>query len=82
MKITSLKGYRWHSINLVPNLSSVAICTDEAPFRTTGRLFQLTVFGWVISLLVEYEGASEIAKIGKFHGPLWSRRRKLWYRDT
>lgn len=81
MKIISLKGYKWHSINVVPHLSSIAVCADEPPFRITGRMFQLSVLGYVVSLVVEYERADGTAKIGRFRGPLWSRKRKLWYRD-
>jgi hypothetical protein len=81
MKITKFRLCQWHSINLVPLYSWVPMCEDEPPFRVFGRLFQLTVLGWLVSLVVEYRGADGLAYISKVRGPLYSRKRKVWYRD-
>ena len=81
MKITSIKCFRWHSINLVPLYSWVPVCEDDPPFRVFGRWLQLTVLGWMVSLAIEYKGADGPARISKVRGPLYSRKRKVWYRD-
>lgn len=80
MRIDSFKVYKWHSINVVPHYASVAVVTDEPPYSVTGRWYTLTVLGWVVSLVIEHEGAGGLAQVGKVYGPLWSRRRKSWYR--
>lgn len=86
MKINYPHIYQWHSINLVPHFSATPIADepqgDPTKFATTGRLYQLTWFGYMINILIsEWNGAPKTNCGGRYYGPLWSRRKRRWYRD-
>jgi len=70
--------FKWHSINLLPHWSIVSICDDDT-FKIIGRAIQITIFGFVIDFMFP-ASKSKRAKFSPVFGPMWSRRRKLWYR--
>jgi len=70
-----LRVYPWHSINLIPGLSIAPVGTEH---EITGCLIQLTLFGCVISLM--FPTRQQRYFISKMYGPLYSRKRKVWYR--
>lgn len=74
-----LKAYRWHSINLIPHIE-VCPCDewDEAT-NTIGRLLMLTVFGWVITMVWRSKKQLGWSFPYGIKGPLYSRKRKIWY---
>lgn len=69
--------YPWHSINIIPNLGLVMTYDDsQVPVRY-GTMLEVCLFGQVFHLDLPIKlnrGWST-----KLRGPLWSKRRKVWY---
>jgi hypothetical protein len=70
-----LRVYPWHSINLIPHLSMAEV---GETIDDTGQALWLTVLGVVITITVPSKRPRYFSM--KQYGPLWSRRRKVWYR--
>ncbi len=69
---------KWHSINLIPNASLYYVSEDKEPYNIIGRVLEITWLGFILDL--EFK-ASQFTRVysTKTRGPLWSRRRKVWY---
>ena len=67
----------WHSINIIPNMSSVYIYHDDYPHDYYTSMLEINLFGCVMHFYVPH-------KLPRFStpliGPLWSKRKKKWYR--
>jgi hypothetical protein len=72
-----VRVYPWHSINLIPQFSIVSICENEYPHKRDGSLLELVVLGYVLHVLIPQVLTSRSTKL---RGPLWSKRKKKWYR--
>ena len=73
--------FRWHTINLIPMLCLSSVVNDEDYRKAIGRHLELTLFGWVISLGWPSKKAKRM-RYWKPIGPMYSRKRKCWYRYT
>ncbi len=69
--------YPWHSINLVPQASLVMTYNDEVVPTRHGTMLEVCLFGQVfhIDLPIKLNRGYSTSILG----PLWSRRRKVWY---
>lgn len=75
----SFSTYRWHSINLIPNVALVMTYDeDDRGVTREGTLLELVLFGQVfhINIPIKLDRGWE----SPVWGPLWSRRRRVWYR--
>ena len=81
--------YKWHSINLVPTFSYFDIASDDKidsvhgcynwDGTIIGRCIEVSIFGIIFNFMYPNTKFKK-QHIGKVYGPLWSRRRKQWYR--
>lgn len=70
--------YPWHSINPIPQFGCVAICEDEYPHKRDGSLIEAVLFGYVFHIHIPFNLPGMSTKL---RGPLWSKKKKLWYRS-
>jgi hypothetical protein len=71
-----LRFYRWHSFNILPHLTLCGLYYDPL-IQETGQLVELVLFGVVFHLT--FRSRRAIYWDSRFFGPLYSRRRKVWY---
>jgi hypothetical protein len=71
--------YRWHSVNIVPHGDAFDVCADDPPFRVIARVYSATIFGWIINVAIPTSQRRNGWSLPLL-GPLWSRRRRCWYR--
>ena len=72
-----MKLYPWHSINLIPVVALIPVCSDEYPHRPEGSLLEVCAFGYVLHVDIPFNTSYVFAT--PVVGPLWSKKRKLWY---
>jgi len=71
--------YKWHSINLIPQISIFNIVNDHPTnWKTIARCIEIILFG--IIFIFEYPSVKEKKYYSsKIYPPLWSRKRKTFY---
>lgn len=74
-----LKLYKWHSINLLPHWTACSICDEIDYSKIIARSIQITLFGFVLDFMFP-SSKRKLFRSFFINGPMWSRRRKLWYR--
>ena len=77
MKILpSVSLYRWHSINLIPNMAIGPMYSDDSDWRVrVGSHLELCVLGVVLSASLPIKLPSCEVPVW---GPMYSKRRKTW----
>jgi hypothetical protein len=78
MKFSSeyLSIYPWHSINLIPTASCVACYTDDDRPIHDSSMIEVVVLGQIVHINLPFK----LPSVGTaLIGPLWSRKRKVWY---
>jgi hypothetical protein len=73
-----LHYYKWHSVNILPILSSYSFCKGDGSHDIVGGCIELVLFGWIIVFTYPSKKSKKIWSSGA-RGPLWSRRRKKFY---
>lgn len=69
--------YPWHSVNLVPQVALVMTYNDEDVPTRYGTMLELVLFGQVFHLDLPLKLNRSYST--SLYGPLWSKRRKVWY---
>ena len=77
LSIGRIRVYPWHSVNLIPQFAVVGIVENEPPYKRDGSLLELVLFGHVIHILVPLELSNMSMRL---RGPIWSKKKKKWYR--
>lgn len=88
-KHCDLMIYRWHSINLIPAIGVYNVASDSKTDPVTGckgwdgtivgRSIEITFFGLIINFMYPTQKYGRQIH-SKLCGPLWSIKRKRWYR--
>lgn len=73
-----VRVFRWHSINLVPHFTLYSVCSDGTQ-SIVARAMDLILFGLVIQITVPSKRGKRFYS-SPWMGPLYSRKRKCWYR--
>ena len=75
-----LSHWYWHSINVLPSITAFSICEDDHPYETCGRVIELCWFGLIVHIQYETKRFRKVKHIIRLMGPIYSKRRQLWYR--
>lgn len=71
--------YNWHSINLIPTFSRVSVCDDgENGYKVCACWLSLALFGTTFNIQYPTLKPHRLYT-SKVIGPLWSRKKKMWY---
>jgi hypothetical protein len=89
-KDCNLLIYQWHSINLVPAISWMTIVSDDNIDQATGcciyggevigHSVELVLLGTIFNFMYPSNKHLKFYS-SKVYGPLYSRKRKQWYRE-
>jgi len=72
-----IRLYPWHSINLIPQAAIVSIVDDSEPYKYYSMV-ELVVLGHVLHVDMPFKVSRGWST--PLLGPLWSKRKKKWYR--
>lgn len=73
-----IRLYPWHSINLIPTVALVPIYNDDYEPYQQSSMIELVVLGHVLHVDLPLKISRGIGT--PLVGPLWSKKRKKWYR--
>jgi hypothetical protein len=71
--------HKYHSINVIPTLATYSVYEDEHPFNIIAFAIEIILFGRVITIDLPSKTQHKMYSL-HMRGPIWSRRRKVWYR--